>query len=48
MNFQRMLELQVKDERNAITDAEMAELERLELNWHNATLTDSHDIPVRA
>ena len=47
-DIMRILELQIKADAKLITVAEQTELDRLELEWHNAALTDSHDIPVRA
>lgn len=45
--FLRMLELQQARESRHLIGAESQELDRLELDWHNAALTDRHDIPVR-
>ena len=48
MDFMKMLGLQLLRDAGEATDAELKELEAMELEWHNAALTDSHDIPVRA
>lgn len=47
MNFLRLLDLQLKDERRELSAAETKELEAMELEWHNDAI-DPTECPSRA